>query len=63
MEIKDVVKGMWVASRHGAGRVLVVDELSQSVLVEPIGSEEQWALSVDEVEEELQLHNGCDKYY
>ncbi|MBY6197097.1 hypothetical protein [Vibrio hangzhouensis] len=63
MDIKHVVKGMWVESQHGAGKVLVVDEVSQSVLVEPLGSDEQWALSVDEVEEELQLHNGCDQYY
>lgn len=63
MDIKHVVKGMWVESQHGSGKVLVVDEVSQSVLVEPLGSDEQWALSVDEVEEELQLHNGCDQYY
>ncbi|CAH0526846.1 hypothetical protein [Vibrio hippocampi] len=63
MEMKDVEKGMWVESQHGVGKVLVIDSVSQSVLVEPLGSDMQWALSVEEVEEDLQLHNGCDQYY
>ncbi|MCJ2375962.1 hypothetical protein LNL84_03855 [Vibrio sp. ZSDZ34] len=63
MEFKDVSKGMWVESVHGIGKVLVVDEASQSVLVEQLVHEEQWALSVDEISEDPQLHNGCDQYY
>ncbi len=63
MEFKDVTKGMWVESVHGIGKVLVVDEASQSVLVEQLVHEEQWALGVDEISEHPQLHNGCDQYY
>ncbi|MGF1750234.1 MULTISPECIES: hypothetical protein [Vibrio] len=63
MDIKDVSQGMWVESQHGVGQVLVVDEVSGSVLIAPSGSELQWALSIDEIDENLQLHNGCDQYY
>ncbi|MCL9775127.1 hypothetical protein [Vibrio methylphosphonaticus] len=63
MDIKDVSQGMWVESQHGVGKILVVDKVSGSVLVAPSDSELQWALSVDEIDENLQLHNGCDQYY
>ncbi|USD60002.1 hypothetical protein J4N45_16025 [Vibrio sp. SCSIO 43140] len=63
MEIKNVRKGMWVESQHGVGKVLVIDEVSNSVLVEPLGSDTQWALGAEEIEEDQQLHNGCEQYY
>jgi hypothetical protein len=63
MEIDKVRKGMWVESQHGVGQVLVIDKTSNSVLVEPLGSDVQWALDADEIQEDQQLHNGCEQYY
>ncbi|WP_428772855.1 hypothetical protein [Vibrio sp.] len=63
MRISEIKKGMWLECDQGVGRVLVVDEQSDSVLLEPRHSHEQLALRADEVHDDPQLHNGCDQYY
>ncbi len=56
-------KGMLVESQHGVGRVLIIDNESETVLLEAQGTKQQLALSFDELEENPQLHNDSDKYY
>ena len=54
--------GMWVESSEGLGRVLAVDKRDKMVLVEGL-HDEQWAVPASLVNQDDQLHPGCDKYY
>ncbi len=58
-----VTKGMWVEHQNGLGRILVIDEQEQVALVESHSDHEQYAVPIEELEEQLQMHNGCDRYY
>lgn len=62
MDTQRIEKGMWVESKQGVGRVLVVDRRDNMVLVEGM-HQEQWALSADDIEVQEQMHLGCDQYY
>ncbi|CAK4069640.1 hypothetical protein OH458_12810 [Vibrio sp. MarTm2] len=63
MDIGRIKKGMLVESKYGVGRVLVVDETTQAVLLEGRESQQQFAAHIDELLDNPQLHQGCDKYY
>lgn len=63
MELSEVRQGMLVESAQGSGKVLVIDEVTQSVLIENQQSHEQFAVGVEEIVDDPQLHLGCDKYY
>ena len=62
MDMDKIVAGMWVESSEGLGRVLAVDKGDEMVLVEGL-HEEQWAVPASSVNQDAQLHPGCDKYY
>ncbi|GAB2668892.1 hypothetical protein [Vibrio panuliri] len=63
MELSEIKRGMLVESLQGSGRVLVIDEVTQSLLIENSESREQFAVGIDEIVDEPQLHHGCDQYY
>ncbi|GAK83479.1 hypothetical protein BIY21_01775 [Vibrio ponticus] len=63
MELSELRRGMLVESAQGSGKVLVIDEVTQSVLIENQQSHEQFAVGVEEIVDDPQLHLGCDKYY
>ncbi|ROV61850.1 hypothetical protein EGH82_03375 [Vibrio ponticus] len=63
MELSELRQGMLVESAQGSGKVLVIDEVTQSVLIENQQSHEQFAVGVEEIVDDPQLHLGCDKYY
>ncbi len=63
MDIGQIKKGMLVECQQGIGKVLVVDESNQSVLVESRDSHQQFAAHIDELMDDPQLHQGCEKYY
>lgn len=63
MDANRVHKGMVVECQQGVGTILVVDHEAQTVLLSKQGGEEQLALGFDEIEENLQLHGSCDRYY
>ena len=63
MEFSNIKRGMIIESAQCRGKVLVTDPVTQFVLVEDQQSHEQFAVGVDEIIEDPQLHPGCDKYY
>ena len=63
MDICQIKKGMLVECEQGVGKVLVVDRANQSVLVESRDSHQQFAVHIDELMDDPQLHQGCEKYY
>ena len=63
MEANQIRKGLVVECQQGVGTILVVDQEAQTVLLAKQGSEEQLAVSFDEIEDNPQLHGNCDKYY
>jgi hypothetical protein len=54
---------MLVECQQGVGKVLVVDEKTNSVLIEDPVSHQQMAVEAEEISDNPQLHNGCDQYY
>ncbi|KHD23726.1 malate dehydrogenase [Vibrio caribbeanicus] len=63
MDIGRIKKGMLVESKYGVGRVLVVDETTRAVLLEGREPQQQFAAHIDELLDNPQLYQGCDKYY
>ncbi len=62
MELSQIEKGMWLSCEQGIGKVLVVDQQMQTVLLEDRATQQQFAAEASELYEEPQLHSGCDKY-
>lgn len=63
MEANRIRKGLVVECQQGVGTILVVDQEAETVLLAKQGSEEQLAVSFDEIEDNPQLHGSCDQYY
>ncbi len=63
MDISEIKKDMLVECQQGVGKVLVVDEKTNSVLIEDPVSHQQMAVGAGEITDNPQLHNGCDQYY
>jgi translation elongation factor P/translation initiation factor 5A len=63
MEASRIRKGMVVECQQGVGTILVVDQEAETVLLAKQGSEEQLAVSFDEIEDNPQLHGSSDQYY
>lgn len=62
MELSQIEKGMWLSCAQGIGKVLVVDQKMQTVLLEARATQQQFAAEASELCEESLLHSGCDKY-
>ncbi|GAK18394.1 LOW QUALITY PROTEIN: hypothetical protein JCM19053_3863 [Vibrio sp. JCM 19053] len=63
MEASRIRKGMVVECQQGVGTILVVDHEAETVLLSKQGTEQQLAVSFDEIEDDPQLHGGSDRYY
>ncbi|WP_281960894.1 hypothetical protein [Vibrio parahaemolyticus] len=63
MEASRIRKGMVVECQEGVGTILVVDREAETVLLSKQGSDQQIAVSFDEIEDDLQLHGGSERYY
>nr|WP_164837259.1 hypothetical protein [Vibrio alfacsensis] len=63
MEANQIRKGMVVECQQGVGTIIVVDREAETVLLSKQGSEEQLAVSFDEIEDNPQLHGNSDRYY
>ncbi|MFH4529948.1 hypothetical protein [Vibrio diabolicus] len=63
MEASRIRKGMVVECQQGVGTILVVDREAETVLLSKQGSDQQIAVSFDEIEDDSQLHGGSDRYY
>lgn len=63
MKLTNIKKGMWVESYHGVGRVIGIDHQHQSVIVEHRQDHQLQSISIDDLIEQPQLHDGCDRYY
>jgi hypothetical protein len=63
MEASRIRKGMVVECQQGVGTILVVDREAETVLLSKQGSDQQIAVSFDEIEDDPQLHGGSDRYY
>lgn len=63
MELTDIKQGMLVESAQGVGKVLVVDEVMHSLLIENQQSHHQFYVGIEELVDQPQLHFGCDQYY
>ncbi|OXD10347.1 hypothetical protein CA165_09730 [Vibrio parahaemolyticus] len=63
MEASRIRKGMVVECQEGVGTILVVDREAETVLLSKQGSDQQIAVSFDEIEDDPQLHVGSERYY
>ncbi|EHH1074543.1 hypothetical protein [Vibrio parahaemolyticus] len=63
MEASRIRKGMVVECQEGVGTILVVDREAETVLLSKQGSDQQIAVSFDEIEDDPQLHCGSERYY
>ncbi len=63
MEASQIRKGMVVECQQGVGTILAVDRESETVLLSKQGSDEQIAVTFDEIEDDPQLHGGSERYY
>ncbi|AXY02014.1 hypothetical protein D1115_13570 [Vibrio alfacsensis] len=63
VEANQIRKGMVVECQQGVGTIIVVDREAETVLLSKQGSEEQLAVSFDEIEDNPQLHGNSDRYY
>lgn len=63
MEASRIRKGMVVECQEGVGTILVVDREAETVLLSKQGSDQQIAVSFDEIEDDPQLHSGSERYY
>ncbi|PFG45349.1 hypothetical protein ATG66_3631 [Vibrio sp. ES.051] len=63
MEASRIRKGMVVECQQGVGTILVVDYEAETVLLSKQGSDQQVAVSFDEIEDDPQLHGSSDRYY
>ncbi|CAM4301517.1 hypothetical protein [Vibrio agarivorans] len=63
MDSERVHSGMMVECQQGIARVLVKDKKNNMVLIETQDTNEQLAVHCDDLQENLQLHSGCDRYY
>ncbi|ANQ20484.1 hypothetical protein BA893_01865 [Vibrio natriegens] len=63
MEASRIRKGMVVECQQGVGTILVVDREAETVLLAKQGTDQQIAVTFDEIEDDLQLHGGSDRYY
>ncbi len=63
MEASQIRKGMVVECQQGVGTILAVDREAETVLLSKQGTEEQIAVTFDEIEDDPQLHGGSDRYY
>ena len=63
MEANRIRKGLVVECQQGVGTILIVDQEAETVLLAKQGSEEQLAVSFDEIEDNPQLHGSCEQYY
>ncbi|EJC7006472.1 hypothetical protein R1W14_002203 [Vibrio parahaemolyticus] len=66
MEASRIRKGMVVECQEGVGTILVVDRVdreAETVLLSKQGSDQQIAVSFDEIEDDPQLHGGSERYY
>ncbi|UFN70972.1 hypothetical protein LN249_01665 [Vibrio alginolyticus] len=63
MEASRIRKGMVVECQQGVGTILVVDREAETVLLSKQGSDQQIAVSFDEIDDDPQLHGDSDRYY
>ncbi|HHG3484828.1 TPA: hypothetical protein ACPVZC_000931 [Vibrio parahaemolyticus] len=63
MEASRIRKGMVVECQEGVGTILVVDREEETVLLSKQGSDQQIAVSFDEIEDDPQLHGESERYY
>ncbi|WP_070963172.1 hypothetical protein [Vibrio sonorensis] len=63
MDIENVKTGMFVECDRKVGLVLAVDREMGTILLEEQASHQQFTAEARELEENLQLHGGCHRYY
>ncbi|ARR48311.1 hypothetical protein [Photobacterium damselae] len=63
MDIHQIKIGMWIEFPHGIGKVVAIDHLSDSVIIENPNDQQTFQLSCDDLHDQPQLHSGCDQYY
>ncbi len=63
MEASRIRTGMVVECQQGVGKILAVDREAETVLLSKQGTNEQVAVTFDEIEDDPQLHGGSERYY
>lgn len=63
MDINHLKKGMWVESHYGVGQVIGIDHQFHSVIVEHREDHQLQSIDVEDLIDQPQLHNGCERYY
>ncbi|MCQ6453763.1 hypothetical protein NPN23_25340 [Vibrio parahaemolyticus] len=62
MEASRIRKGRVGECQEGVGTLVVVDREAETVLFSKQGSDQQIEESIDEIEDDPQLHGGSERY-
>lgn len=63
MQAKDLKPGMWVECREGVAEVIDIDVEHNTAIVENMRDHKRININCDDINEQPQLHTGCDSYY
>lgn len=63
MQAKDLKQGMWVECPKGVVEIIEVDPAHNSAIVESMHDHSRSTVNCDDIQEQPQLHIGCNIYY
>ncbi|GAL06951.1 hypothetical protein ACFFLZ_10795 [Photobacterium aphoticum] len=63
MQAKDLKPGMWVEHQQGIAEVVEVDHDHNTAIIEKRHDHRRVNVHCDDLDEQPQLHTGCDHYY
>ncbi len=63
MQAKDLKPGMWVECRQGVAEVIELDQVHNTAIIESMRDHKRININCDEIQDQPQLHSGCDIYY
>ena len=63
MNLAMLKSGMWVESSHGVGKIIRIDKQHNAVLIEHKQDHHVQSIDINEIIEQPQLHNCCERYY
>ncbi|ELR64633.1 hypothetical protein C942_02204 [Photobacterium marinum] len=63
MQAKDLKPGMRVECQQGVAEVIEVDKAHNTAIIENMSDHKRININCNDLEDQPQLHTGCDLYY
>ena len=63
MQAKELKPGMWVEYQQGVAEVIDVDQEHNTAIIESMSDHRRININCNDLEDQPQLHTGCDTYY